>query len=67
MTICEITLQQNGLYKLTLIESAWFFFSKRQIIGKNLTADNVKNTKVPWCIFSYGEGVSFDLSPKRIL
>jgi hypothetical protein len=47
MTICEITLQENGLYKLTLIESAWFFFSKRQIIGKNLTADNVKNTKVP--------------------
>ena len=67
MTICEITLQQNGLYKLTLIESILLFFQRRRIIGKDLTYYEVENIELPWCMFSYGGGVPFDLSPKRII
>jgi len=66
MTICEITLQENGLYKLTLIENIILWFQRKRIIGEDMTYEEVEDTKVPWCKFSYGEGVPFHLSPKRI-
>jgi hypothetical protein len=66
MSSCIIEIQSNGLYKMKISEPYLIFFSKERVIN-DLTKEDIKKYKIPWCKIGRGHGVDNDIQPDRIV